>query len=69
MHIYPVFNHSSAQRVDLCSIMQILRDSILIRCFLFHIGSKVSEKRISIDNYTAHKGANHKQLYHIQVNI
>lgn len=64
MHIYPVFNHSCIQRVDLCSIMKILHDFIFIRCFLFRIGSKVSEKRISIDNYTAHKGANHKQLYY-----
>lgn len=44
--------------------MQILHDSILIRCFLFRIGSTVSGKRISIDNYTVHKGANHKQLYY-----
>lgn len=43
--------------------MQILHDSILIRCFLFRIGSKVSGKRISIDSYAVHKGANHKQLY------
>lgn len=32
--------------------------------FLFRIGSTISGKRISIDNYTAHKGANHKQLYY-----